>query len=335
MSLTNPEFRSGVGRNAFARMQHIHAAIKARTYPNVLRLAEELEVSTRAVERDLETMRDFMGAPIVYSYSQKGYYYADENFSIPKIRMTEGELVAVFLGKRLLAKYKGHPYEKEIRSAYTKIQALFPENEVIDYDEIEQTVTFAVEDTRGDGQKLLGNYQILQGAIGANRIVYAEYYSVSSDSHSKRHISPYHLLFQQGAWYCIGFCHLRKEIRMFAMDRFYELKLTDQNFKRDENFNIEEYLGDSLNLERGSEPREVTIAFDKDAARWVRERRWHESQKLDKQPDGSVILHLTVSGLNEVKRWVMSFGSHAEVLAPAELRQEIMEEIAAMLGNYS
>ncbi|MBU7006171.1 helix-turn-helix transcriptional regulator [Phosphitispora fastidiosa] len=335
MSLINPEYRTGVGRNAFARIQYIHAAIKARKYPNVNRLAEQFEVSTRAVERDLEMMRDLMGAPIVYSYSQKGYYYADENFSIPKIRMTEGELAAVFLGERLLTKYQGHPYEKEIKSAYTKIQALFPESAVLDYDEIERTVTFAVEDARGDGQILLGHYQIIQGAIGSNRTVFADYYSLSSDSRSERHIDPYHLRFQDGAWYCIGFCHMRKEIRMFALDRFYELKLTERSFKRDKNFNIEEYLAYSLNLERGSEPREVTIAFDRYAARWVRERRWHESQRLDEQPDGSVILGLTVSGLNEVKRWVMSFGSHAEVLAPAELRQEIMEEIAAMLGNYS
>jgi len=121
---------------------------------------------------------------------------------------------------------------------------------------------------------------------------------------------------------------------MFALDRFYELRLTDRRFKRDKNFNIEEYLAHSLNLERGSEPREVTIAFDRYAARWVRERRWHESQKLDEQPDGSIKLHLTVSGLNEVKRWVMSFSNHAEVLAPVELRQEIREEIAATLENY-
>ena len=334
MQLTHSEFRTGVGRNAFARIQSIHAAIKARKYPNVPRLAEELEVSTRAVERDLEMMRDFMGAPIVYSYSHKGYYYSDENFSIPKIRMTEGELVAVFLGKKLLAKYKGHPYEKSIKSAYTKIQALFPEYEVVDYDEIEQTVSFAVEDTRGDRQKLLEYYQILQGAILESKTVFADYHSLSSDNRCERYIDPYHLRFQEGAWYCMGFCHLRKEIRMFAMDRFKELKFTDRKFKRDKNFNIEAYLAHSLNLERGSVRREVTIAFDSFAARWVRERRWHDSQLLDEKPDGSVILHLTVSGLNEVKRWIMTFGSHAEVLAPIDLRQEIREEIAAMLENY-
>ena len=66
-----------------------------------------------------------------------------------------------------------------------------------------------------------------------------------------------------------------------------------------------------------------------------RERCWHESQQLDEHSDGSTILHMTVSGLNEVKRWVLGFGCHAEVLAPVELRQEIQKEITTMLDNYS
>ncbi|WP_418791965.1 helix-turn-helix transcriptional regulator [Phosphitispora sp. TUW77] len=334
MALTNSKNRTGVGRSAFARMQYIHAMIKAGKYPNVPRLAEELEVSTRAIQRDVEKMRDLMRAPIIYSHIHKGYYYADDNFNIPKIRMTQGELIAIFLGKKVLAQFKGHPYEKEIRSAYTKIQVLFPENELIDYDVIEQTVTFAVDDIRGDEQKVLGYYQILQEAIKANRTVYADYFSINSKCRSDRLIDPYHLRCQKGTWYCIGFCHNRKEIRVFALDRFYDLNLTDQSFKKDNNFNIKKYFAHSFNLERGSQPKEVTIAFDRNAARLVRERRWHESQKLVEQPDGSIILHLTVSGLNEVKRWAMSFGCHAEILTPDELRLEMSEEIADMLKKY-
>jgi len=74
--------------------------------------------------------------------------------------------------------------------------------------------------------------------------------------------------------------------------------------------------------------------FDSFAARWVRERKWHESQRLDEQPDGSLILRFTVSGLGEVKRWVFSFGSHAEVLAPEELREEIQRETKKMAEKY-
>jgi predicted DNA-binding transcriptional regulator YafY len=323
-----------VGRSAFARMHIIHSIIRTGQYPNVKKLANRLEVSKRAIERDIEKMRDMMGAPIAYCYNRRGYFYEDDTYSVPPIRLTDGEMMAVFLGEKLLAQYKGHPYEEEIKSAYAKIQALFPESAAIDYGEIERTVSFAVEDVRGDEQLLLRYYQILKEAISVSKTVWADYYTANRDSREMRDIDPYHLRFQDGAWYCIGYCHKRQEMRMFALDRFFDLRLTERSFKRNEDFTVDEYLGNSFKLELGKEPQEVRIFFNSYAARWVRERNWHESQSLEKQPDGSIILRMSVSGLGEVKRWVLSFGGHAEVLAPAKLREEVKKEILAMAGSY-
>jgi predicted DNA-binding transcriptional regulator YafY len=334
VSVTNTDIRFKVGRSALSRVYYIHTAIKSGNYPNVQHLAKALEVSTRAVQRDLEMMRDFWGAPITYCYRRKGYYYENESYSIPRMRFTEGELAALFLGERLLAQYKGHPYENEIRTVYAKIQALFPESSAVDFDEVERMISFAVEDTRGDEQLLLQNYQTIQAAITAKKSVKADYYSASRDSRGIRLINPYHLRFHGGAWYCIGYCHNRHEIRIFALDRFHGLEWTEEGFEMDEEFSIDEYLGQSLNLERGQEPQQITIVFDRYAARWIKERRWHESQRLREQPDGSVFLHLTVSGLGEVKRWVLGFGFHAEVLSPPELREEIKKETKKMAEKY-
>lgn len=330
MSATNLR----VGRSTLTRIHFIHAAIKAGQYPNVPKLAKMLEISPRSIERDLEMMRDLMGAPLVYLHSRKGYYYGDNSYSIPPIRLSEGELVAVFLGEKLLAQYKGHPYENQIKNAYTKIQALFPESAEIDYDAVERTVSFAADTLRGEEQLLLKYFQVLQEAIALQKSVRAIYYTVSRDSQTTRLVDPYHLRFQAGAWYCIGYCHSRKEFRTFALDRFLMMELTDQCFEKDERFSINEYLEHSLNLERGDEPQEVAIFFDRYAARWVRERRWHESQEIAEQADGSLVLRLQVSGLGEVKRWVMSFGRHAEVLSPPELREEVTREVKEMAENY-
>lgn len=332
--MSKTEVRLRIGRSTLARIHFIHSAIKAGKYPNVPQLAKALEASTRAIERDVEMMRDLMGAPIIYSYRRKGYYYEKDSYSIPPLRLTEGELIAVFLGERLLSRFKGHPYEKAIRTAYTKIQALFPESAEVNYEEIERTVSFAVDSPRGVEQTLLRHYQTLQEAIEAGKTVRADYYSASRDCRGTRLVDPYHLRFQAGAWYCIGYCHNRREIRMFALDRFHELELTEHEFKRNDDFCVDEYLGCSLSLERGKEPQKVVILFDSFAARWVRERKWHESQRLDEQPDGSLILRFTVSGLGEVRRWVFSFGSHAEVLAPEELREEIQRETKKMAEKY-
>ena len=78
----------------------------------------------------------------------------------------------------------------------------------------------------------------------------------------------------------------------------------------------------------------ITIKFDEYQARWIRERDWHPSQKIEELPSGELILRLSVGGLGEVKRWVMGYGSHAEVIEPESLRREIEAEVKKMKKIY-
>jgi predicted DNA-binding transcriptional regulator YafY len=121
---------------------------------------------------------------------------------------------------------------------------------------------------------------------------------------------------------------------MFALDRITNLRLTDERFTPDPDFDINVYLGDSLALERGGELEEVRVRFDSFQARYIRERQWHPSQEVEEHPDGSLTLTLRVRGLGEVKRWVMSFGSRAEVLAPEYLRKQMEAEVLGLAGTY-
>ena len=76
------------------------------------------------------------------------------------------------------------------------------------------------------------------------------------------------------------------------------------------------------------------IWFDNYQARYIRARQWHPTQTIDEHDDGTLTLRFRSGALAEVRRWVMSYGSHAEVLAPAELRAEVNEEGAAMVARY-
>ena len=69
-------------------------------------------------------------------------------------------------------------------------------------------------------------------------------------------------------------------------------------------------------------------------ARWVGEKIWHESQKAKKNGDGSLELTFQVAGLDEIKRWVLSFGPEALVLEPTKLKEMIRSELQKNLGQY-
>jgi len=326
-----PAFR----RAQFARLYYIHQQLVSGKYPNTLTLAQDLEVSRRTVERDIEYMRDRLGAPILYCHRNRGYYYKNNDFQLLPLRLTKGELVAIFLGQKLLSQCAGTPLEASIYSAFEKIISSMPEGISIDLTALDHVISFGVEPLRDNEQKIAEIYHRLAIAIENKITVWIKYYGATRNKISERYVDPYHLRYHQGAWYLIAYCHLRRDLRIFALDRIQKISETNQTFTMLPDFSLEDYLCSALGIELGGKPQEVIIKFDPHQARWIRERCWHHTQKLEVQSDGSLILKMTVSGLGEVKRWIMGFGSHAEVIRPESLRQEIAEEAKKLASIYN
>lgn len=329
----NKKAVSNVGRQSLARIYAIHRWIAAGRYPNVAFIAERLEVSARTVERDIQILRDFFGAPIVYDSWHRGYRY-DKTFSLPPIHLTEGELLTLYLGQRLLSQFGGTPFHQIIQGALAKLKAMLPEKLMVDLDLLDKDISFAVAPLRGDAEKLAVLYADLCRAIQDNCSVQITYYTASRDAVTERLIDPYHLRFYQGAWYVIAYCHNRREVRLFALDRIQQWQVTGCKFKVTADFSLEDYLQSSLGIERGPQVYEVIIRFHRDQARWIKERQWHPGQVMEELPDGGLVLKMHLSGLQEVKRWVLSFGSRAEVLAPPELRREVAREAKELAALY-
>ncbi|BCV24326.1 YafY family protein [Gelria sp. Kuro-4] len=324
-----------IERHSLFRLHKIDQLIRQKRYPNVPALSRCLEVSTRTIERDLEFLRDRLGAPLKYDFKRRGYFYTNDSFSMPRLKLTEGEVVALYLGQKLLCQYKGTPYEAAIARAFAKIQTLLPDGVEVDLAEVDEFLSFDVEPLRGEEEALAACFQQLVQAIQGRETMDIIYYTASRNAQSRRLVDPYHLRCHQGAWYLIAYCHTRKEVRIFALDRIRSLRPTGHKFQPPADFSLKEYLGHSLGIERGGELRKVMISFDAVQARWIRERQWHPSQELTVLADGSLLFKVTVSGLEEVKRWVLGFGSHAEVLAPEELRRAVAREVALLAQKYA
>jgi predicted DNA-binding transcriptional regulator YafY len=92
------------------------------------------------------------------------------------------------------------------------------------------------------------------------------------------------------------------------------------------------------NLDRGRasgrRKHTIHIAFDSFAAPLVQERQWHPSQKITQLRDGGIELSLTLGNLEEVERWILSWGRHAQVLAPLELKKRIANTVWALADSY-
>jgi len=76
--------------SAYVRIQWLHEQLFCNTYPSIKKLTENFEISYRQGQRDIEYMRDSLGAPIEYSAHRKGYFYA-KPFSLPTLYLTADE----------------------------------------------------------------------------------------------------------------------------------------------------------------------------------------------------------------------------------------------------
>jgi predicted DNA-binding transcriptional regulator YafY len=162
-------------------------------------------------------------------------------------------------------------------------------------------------------------------AISQARTAQIRYYSAARATTTRREVDPYRLWYAGGGLYLIAHCHLRKDVRMFAVERIRSISLTDHPYQMPLGFNVEEYVQDALMVMRGRR-LEVELVFSKGAAAWVKDKLWHPSQEATLIKDGRLKMTLKVADTSELVGWILSFGSQVRVVRPDALRQKVKEE---------
>jgi predicted DNA-binding transcriptional regulator YafY len=168
-----------------------------------------------------------------------------------------------------------------------------------------------------------------------------DYHKLTSTKPERRSVRPHHIGQIEHGWYLIAFDPAREAMRTFALQRISNLEIHKAKFTRQAGFNARDHLGGGFGVwsYAGEQKRkhEVHIRLEGYAARIVAERQWHPTQAIRKlKSDGSVIeFQADLSGLEEITRWVLSWGSKAKVLGPPELVKRVREELQGMMGPQS
>jgi proteasome accessory factor B len=307
-------------RPPLARMLKIHETLMANSLPNCSRLADELEVTGKTIQRDLEFMRDQLGLPLAYDARHFGYYYTEPVSAFPSMQVSEGELMALFVAQKALTQYRGTVFEKPLASAFRKLTESLPEQISVVAGSWDSFFSFK---TFGAPVSDLALFSKLSRAVQKSLMVNFDYHKLKDANHEPRRVRPYHLTCADNQWYLFGFDEAREGIRTFVLSRMKDLAVSDRKFERPKDFSPGEFLSGSFGIFSGGKKQIVRIRFDSFAAQLVSERIWHASQKLKPLKNGELELTLTLSSLPEVERWILSWGGHAEVLAPKKLREQL------------
>lgn len=311
-------------------MLRIHQEIQSGKRPNAQRLAAELEVSAKSIHRDLEFMRDRLELPIAYDGARRGFYYTQEVNAFPTVQITEGEIVALIVAEKALQQYRGTSFEKPLLSAIKKMEESLPDTISLNLADIEQTISFR---TRAEQILNLEIFDVLIKATAQRRQIQMSYRKPGRSDTEQRIVDPYHLANINGEWYLFAYDHGRKDIRTFAPGRIQSVRQTGKSFPRPQKFSLEKRLRGSFGVHSGQGEFDVIIRFDPRVAYLIREKKWHESQQLHELKNGGVELHLKLSSLVEIERWVLGWGGDAKVLIPRELFESVRESAKKILRS--
>ncbi|GJL57353.1 MAG: transcriptional regulator [Nitrospirales bacterium] len=286
----------------------------------------------RTVRRDLEAL-EAAGFPLITETinGQTRWRFIDGYRNTLALGFSPSEIIALRLTRQLLAPLEGTGIQESLQSALAKAEAGVPTLEEHTPRQLPAIFSFNVGSHKSYASHT-ATIATLTKATAKLHTVQMRYFSAARNQTTRREVSPYRLWYTNGALYLIGYCHLRKDVRMFAVERIKSVTLTDHPFQIPLDFDIEDYVKDAIGTMRG-QPIKVELRFNTPTAAWVKDRIWHPTQSLTRLKSGELNMILSVANNRELVGWILSFGSGVRVLEPTSLRQAVRQEAKAIAAQ--
>jgi predicted DNA-binding transcriptional regulator YafY len=265
-------------------------------------------------------------------WNNLGRWGVSQEGLLPELRFSKDEAISVVLAARLLAKFSTG-YDPELGAALMKLGSLL-ENPL--RSAVERTVTQLSQlTTDSDARERL---RLLTTAWVTGRVVEFDYAAAWSNPGSSRRARVHPYLMEPSAathtTYLIGHDETRSALRTFRVDRISNVRVTTTTFELPKDVELERTLASAWDIGADQPLEEIVIRFSKESAARAKETRWHPSQTIEEQPDGSLIWRARVSGLLEIRSWVLTWGEGAEVLRPDALRDDMARTHQAAAARY-
>ncbi len=305
--------------------------VKAGRHPNATRLARHFELSAKTAQRNIEFMRDRLGAPLEYEPLHRGYRYSARSFELPRLAASQQELLALLVARQLLSRAAGGWLDTAMRRLGRKL--------------LIETAGTDLPEERLEGAFSAGwqnispvpaeIFRAVTDALLGNRLLAFVYHSPGSGQDSRRAVEPHHLQHYMASWVLIAWCRLRGAWRKFHLARMEQVRAQSETFLPRPAAAWRPHLEGAFGIFQGADCVPVRLRFNPFRARWVRGQLWHPAQIMEDTPQGGLELEFPVADFREVKMTILQFGADVEVLAPEALRAEIAAEAARCALLYA
>ncbi|MBP5553986.1 MAG: YafY family transcriptional regulator [Lachnospiraceae bacterium] len=277
-------------------------------------LAEYFEVSRRTIGRDIDALSK-AGIPIRTSQGIGGGISIMNGYRMDRTLLTSRDMQMILAGLRSLDSVSGSRYYGQLME---KIQAGSSEL-------ISGRDSILIDLSSWYKSSLAPKISTIQDAIENRHILKFYYYAPSGESN--RSIEPYYVVFKWTSWYVYGWCRLRKDYRLFKLNRMDKVRETDIVFSC-RSAPVPE-LGSDLAF-----PRNIILK-----ALFEPDMKWRLVEEFgpgcyEEQDDGRLLLIRDYKDMENLTMWMLTFGSKVEVLEPAELRENLVAIAGSMIKMY-
>ena len=316
------------------RFYRIDALLQANRAVSLERMLEVLQVSRATFKRDLEYLRDRLGSPIVWDRELRGYRYerapGEPTQELPGLWFNAQEAHALLMMQAMLSNLQPTLLKAQIEPLKARLRALI------------ETGQHAAEDVERrfrlltTGQRVVADshFEVVATALLSRRQLALRYYVRARDERSERLVSPQVLVHYRGNWYLVAWCHLRRDLRSFALDSIEEAHLVQIKAREVPASQLDAFIGQGYGIFSGTEVQWATLRFTAERARWVARETWHPQQEQTWLPDGRLELRVPFTDLRELAMDVLRHGAQVEVVDPQGLRNTVAQEHRHAAGLY-
>jgi proteasome accessory factor B len=324
------EERGSAKRDRLARMTRILGLLNA--HPDGMKpgeIARRVDSSVRTVYRDLRSIEGELGMPL---WSESGRWGVEADAFLPPLKLTRSEAMAVVLSARLMVRY-ADKYDPDLASSFEKLGAVLPPalREHVDR-------TLDALSRRPTDDSFNRHVRLLTQAWAERRVVALEYapapYAPEAAPRSAR-VRPYLIepSLQTHALYLIGWDETRNGMRTFKIERIRDVSLTPDGFDAP-GAELDGMFERAWDIIADQDPVDVVLRFSAAVASRVREARWHPTEAVSEEADGSLLWRATVAGPIEIRLWILSWGDDVEVLEPPALREDVAGRLVRAAALY-
>lgn len=271
--------------------------------------------SVRTVYRDLQAL-EAAGFPL-YQDDGGRWRLLSPSEGGPAVPIQPTEIIALLLSEQAMAPLRGSELAEPLVRLRSKLEAMLGPHARAYVDQLRGGLLATVS-AGGDYASHRSELEHLEHAIREHRKARLVHYAAHRQQTLERTVDPYGLWYVDGSLYLIAFDQLRTDYRKFLVDRIRSVAVLDDTFEPEPDFDLQSYVGRGFRVWHGAIHR-IVVEFSPPLAHLPTERRYHRTQKLHQQPDGSCRVTFDAAGLPELAAWVASFGGNVRALQPPEL----------------